>query len=247
IRPCNTTTVDVDRIAWLRVYGIPAHAWNDSFSEQISKQWGLFMKTDDATNKKFSMDVARLLIRTPYQKAVDDFFDVVINGETFHLRVVEDSYGPMRLMVEQSQGKVGRPLMEEIQEEDEEDEGEEEERRRFMEEEEVERDSEGEGDNLLVLNYAVNTINSPCLGINHAANSNLVREDGKENSFISINASHNSNLNQSKGGTASSKGVLMKDNMVLNNGIDMGQEVGEDGPVLSIFSNHIVKEGGAVL
>ncbi|MCI34513.1 hypothetical protein A2U01_0055733, partial [Trifolium medium] len=29
-RPWNPKDVDLDRIVWLRVFGIPAHAWNDN-------------------------------------------------------------------------------------------------------------------------------------------------------------------------------------------------------------------------
>ncbi|MCH95181.1 DUF4283 domain protein, partial [Trifolium medium] len=155
IRPWNPKDVDVDRIVWLRVFGIPAHAWNDNFFALVSKPWGFFMNTDDATSKNLTMDVARILIRTSCQKVVDEFIDVKINAEIFHLRVVEDSYGPMRLMIPQPQGQNGRVVSED------EDEEEEEERRLLAAEEEWERESEGEGENLMALNFFVNAINSP--------------------------------------------------------------------------------------
>ncbi|MCI62952.1 hypothetical protein A2U01_0084209, partial [Trifolium medium] len=52
------------------------------------------------------MDVARLLIQTSCQQVVNEFFDVKVNGEIFHLHVIEDSYGPMRIMVPQSKGMI---------------------------------------------------------------------------------------------------------------------------------------------
>ncbi|MCH79650.1 DUF4283 domain protein [Trifolium medium] len=107
IRPWNAKEVDVDRIIWLRVFGIPACAWNVSFFDQVSKQWGFFLNADDTTGKKLSIDVARILIYTSCQKVVDEFIDVKINCEIFHLRVLEDSYGPMRLMVSQPQVQDG--------------------------------------------------------------------------------------------------------------------------------------------
>jgi hypothetical protein len=83
IRPWTPKDVDLERIVWLRIFGIPVHAWNDEFFAQITKPWGTFMHADDVTSKKLSMDVARLLIRTSCQKAVDKFVNVQVNGEIF--------------------------------------------------------------------------------------------------------------------------------------------------------------------
>jgi hypothetical protein len=62
IPPWNPKDVDVDRVAWLRIFGIPIHVWNDEFFIQVSKPWGTFMNANDVTNKKLTMDVARILI-----------------------------------------------------------------------------------------------------------------------------------------------------------------------------------------
>jgi hypothetical protein len=79
------------------------------------------------------MDVARLLIRTSCQQPVDEFIYVKVNGEIFHLRILEDSYGPMRIMIPQDKGTDGRDKGSNCSEEEE---GEEEERR-LLEVEEV--------------------------------------------------------------------------------------------------------------
>ncbi|PNX58064.1 hypothetical protein L195_g059005, partial [Trifolium pratense] len=76
IRPWNSKDIDVERTIWLRVYGIPIHAWNDSFFAQLVKPWGHFINEDDGTRKKITMDVARLMIRTSCQQVIDEFFDV---------------------------------------------------------------------------------------------------------------------------------------------------------------------------
>ncbi|MCI00190.1 DUF4283 domain protein, partial [Trifolium medium] len=128
IRPWNQKEVDVERIVWLRVFGIPLHAWNDDFFAMVTKPWGFFMNADDVTCKKLTMDVARILIRTSCQKAVDEFIDVKVDGEIFHLRVIEDSYGPMRLMLPMSQDHDGRANGSDSSEDD----GEEEDERRLL-------------------------------------------------------------------------------------------------------------------
>ncbi|PNX88595.1 hypothetical protein L195_g044701, partial [Trifolium pratense] len=76
IRPWSPREVDNERLVWLRVYGIPTHAWNNNFFSLIAKQYGIFLNADDTTSKKLTMDVARILIRTPGLKAVDDFISV---------------------------------------------------------------------------------------------------------------------------------------------------------------------------
>jgi hypothetical protein len=83
IRPWNPKDVDTERIVWLRIFGIPAHAWNDDFFIQVSKPCGTFMNSDEGTTKKLTMDVARILIRTSCQKSVDEFFDVKLTENDF--------------------------------------------------------------------------------------------------------------------------------------------------------------------
>jgi hypothetical protein len=57
---------------------------------------------------------------------VDEFIDVKINDKNFHLRNLEDSYGPMRIMIPQNKNNNGRDNEVESDEEDEEDDEEEE-------------------------------------------------------------------------------------------------------------------------
>ncbi|GAU42969.1 hypothetical protein TSUD_188420 [Trifolium subterraneum] len=126
IRPWNNKEIDNERTIWLRVYGVPAHAWNDNFFAKIVKPWGVYINFDDGTLKKTTMDVARLMIRTSCHHVVDEFCDVKVNGKIFHLRVLEDSYGPMRILIPHTNGHDGRdggePEEEEEEEEEEEDE-----------------------------------------------------------------------------------------------------------------------------
>ncbi|GAU42921.1 hypothetical protein TSUD_283440 [Trifolium subterraneum] len=243
ICPWKPEDVDTDRIVWLRVYGIPAHAWNDSFFAQVSKPWGTLMNEDDVTNKKLSMDVARLLIRTSCQKPVDEFIDVKINNKVFHLRVIEDSYGPMRLMVQQTQGQNGREISEDGDDMEEE---EEEQQRRLMasEEKELENDSEGEGDNLIALNSVVNVINPPLNTFDQLGDKNDLRKEREENSNNIFNDESNLNLESlNSGGEVLSKdrGGSIMGSLSENYDLRLGQEVVADGPILDYNLNQPVK------
>ncbi|PNX97063.1 cysteine-rich receptor-like protein kinase, partial [Trifolium pratense] len=86
------------------VYGITVH----DFFSLITKPIGKFVNANDVTSKKLTMDVARIMIRTREQKVVDEFLEVEINNEFFHLRMIEDSYGPMRIMVAPISNSDGR-------------------------------------------------------------------------------------------------------------------------------------------
>jgi hypothetical protein len=238
IRPWNTKDIDSERIVWIRLFGVPVHAWNDDFFKQVTKPWGIFMKSDNVTSKKLTMDVARVLIRTSCQKPVDEFIDVKVNGEIFHLRVLEDSYGPMRLMISQSNGNDGRDLGSNCSEEEEEEE------RRLAEVEEIpveEIESEGEGENLLALNVIVNANNDPLLICDHGTDSLNDQEGNKDNSNVSLN--NKEKLNSIRGDVAQVGGVVKVDRLAENDGIELGQEGGLGGPVLSINSAQAVKGG----
>ncbi|GAU42390.1 hypothetical protein TSUD_296880 [Trifolium subterraneum] len=67
------------------------------------------------------MDVARLMIRTSCQQITDEFIDVKVNGDIYHLCVLEDSYGPMRIMIPQKNGNEGRDSSVESEEDEEEE------------------------------------------------------------------------------------------------------------------------------
>jgi hypothetical protein len=206
IRPWTPKDVDLERTVWLRIFGIPVHAWNDEFFAQITKPWGTFMHADDVTSKKLSMDVARLFIRTSCQKAVDEFINVQVNGEIFRLRVLEDSYGPIREMVPQNKGQDGRASSRGSSEADEE---EEEARLAMVVEEESEReDGEEQGENLLALNVEVIANNDHLSFVDHGENLIIDKERIEVNSNLPFNTSPNveENLNSGGCGTVGGRG-----------------------------------------
>ncbi|MCI15128.1 DUF4283 domain protein, partial [Trifolium medium] len=106
IRLWNPKEVDNERIVWLRAYGIPVHAWNDGYFSAITASIGTFINVDDCTMKMDCMDVARLMVRTQGIGVVDTIVETVINGDRFDVRLIEDSYGPMRVVVPSKQTEV---------------------------------------------------------------------------------------------------------------------------------------------
>jgi hypothetical protein len=246
IRPWNPKEIDRDRIIWLRIYGIPAHAWNDQFFAQVSKPWGTFMNTDDVTSKKLSMDVARVMIRSSCQIVVDEFLDVKINGDIFRIRVLEDSYGPMRIPLPQGHRKAGKANSEdeddEVDEEEEEEEEEEAERLLKAGEEGKERESEGEGENLWAFNSLDNTHNESTNNLANNAEIIKEKEIRVEDSFISNNGV-GSPLTEEGGFANLEGGTAQQDSLNVKGGHLLGQEGCVVGPAKSTCLHHTIAGG----
>jgi hypothetical protein len=185
--------------------------------------------------KRITMDVARLLVRTSCQQPVDEFDDVMVNGEIFRLRGLEDSNGPMSIVFPQNidaKDRDGDGLSEE--EEDEDDEEEVEGLGRLMVEEVAERESEGDQHNLLALTPPVNALNVE-------DNLSVVFPNG-------LNEKENSNNNFSnKSGGKGDPGVGMKkkDSKFMKGIILLGQEEVVGGPQ-NTTTNHLAITGRVV-
>ncbi|GAU32253.1 hypothetical protein TSUD_53800 [Trifolium subterraneum] len=119
IRPWSTRDVDNDILVWSRVYGISVHAWNDNFFTLLSQPFGTFLNLDESTSKKLTMDVARIMVRMPGFKAVDEFITVKINHEFFQLRIIENSHGPMCIVVPSKGTEQGRDAVNSSSEDEE--------------------------------------------------------------------------------------------------------------------------------
>jgi hypothetical protein len=244
IRPWSPKEIDHERVAWLRVFGIPLHAWNDLFFTQLLKPWGVYMRCDDGTSRKITMDVARLLIRTSCQKPVDEFLDVSVNGEIFHLRVVEDSYGPMRIIDPQTNNSNddkndGFSMDEEDDEEDDEEE-EVEGLGRLMEEEVGERDSNGEPRNITALIPRLNASNDQDF-LSEAVSGG----GGKEQHNNLVSNDSISSFSNTGGVRDSVEGVVLKDNNLVKGKILLGQE-GVVGGSQNSTPNQPIVTGGTV-
>jgi hypothetical protein len=198
----------------------------------LVKPWGEYLNSDDSTTKRITMDVARLLIRTSYQQHVDEFVDVMVNGEIFRLRVLEDSHGPMRIIF--SQNNVGHDRdggsEEEEEEEEEEDKEEVDGIGQLMMEEVAERESEGDQCNPLAITSPVDAL---------TVEDNLsvaLSNNGRDNSTTSP-------LIQSGGKGGPGVEVRKKDSKMMQGRVLLGQEEGVGGPQNNT-SNHFAVKGG---
>ena len=69
-----------ERGAWIRVYCIPAHAWNADFFKICASSCGRFVRVDECTSDRGRIDFARILISTTSLEILNKTSDVLIDG-----------------------------------------------------------------------------------------------------------------------------------------------------------------------
>jgi len=74
----------------VRAYGVPVHAWNDDFFKLCVMGAGRFIRSDECTVDKARLDFARILISTHLIEIVNSTADIVIDGCTYGIKLVEE-------------------------------------------------------------------------------------------------------------------------------------------------------------
>ena len=79
-----------ERGAWLRVYGIPVHAWNDVFFRLCVSGIGRFLYVDECTTDKARVDFTCILIATLNIEIVNKTSKFVVDGAVYAIKIVEE-------------------------------------------------------------------------------------------------------------------------------------------------------------
>jgi len=79
-----------ERGVWVRVYGTPAHAWKINFFKLCVSECGKFVRVDDCTLDRGQIDYARVLITTTSLEVLNLTTDVLVDGTTFSIKLVEE-------------------------------------------------------------------------------------------------------------------------------------------------------------
>lgn len=90
IRKWDKERVPFLRGAWLRMYGVPLHAWNESFFKLCTLECGRFLRSDSCSVDKERFDYARVLVATPSLEVVNSVAKIVVDGEIVDVRIVEE-------------------------------------------------------------------------------------------------------------------------------------------------------------
>jgi hypothetical protein len=79
-----------ERGAWVRIYGIPLHAWNIDFFKLCVFDCGRLLKVDDFTLDKTRFDYARVLISTSSLDILRAEAKVLVDGELLEFTIIEE-------------------------------------------------------------------------------------------------------------------------------------------------------------
>jgi hypothetical protein len=82
--------VKYEQGAWVRLYGVPFHAWNEVFFKLCVMDVGRFVRADACTVDKTRIDFARILISTTQLDIVNSSSDFIIDGGNYSIKLVEE-------------------------------------------------------------------------------------------------------------------------------------------------------------
>ncbi|WJX32140.1 hypothetical protein P8452_20505 [Trifolium repens] len=101
VRPWSPNMVNVKRELWVKVFGIPLHAWGDNLFKVVGARFGEFIDYDDTTASRARLDVARLKIATSIRSRIEAPVEIVVMGMVFELWVVEEEGEKRNIVVEE--------------------------------------------------------------------------------------------------------------------------------------------------
>ncbi|MCI15431.1 sulfate transporter, partial [Trifolium medium] len=78
------------RGAWVRLYGIPLHAWNVNFFKLCVFDCGRFLRADSCAMDKVRLDYARVLIATSSLEVIKKRKNLLVDGILVQIQIVEE-------------------------------------------------------------------------------------------------------------------------------------------------------------
>jgi hypothetical protein len=76
------------RGAWVRLYGVPLHAWNEKFFKLCVFDCGRFLRADNYTVEKDRLDFARVLIATSSLEVVKRVERLLVDDSLIDVQVI---------------------------------------------------------------------------------------------------------------------------------------------------------------
>jgi len=86
----NKEAIPFRRGAWLRLFGIPIHAWSENFFKLCVMDCGTFLCTDDISLERGRFDYACVLISTSSLDIVSAGVHVMIDGKLVDIKIIEE-------------------------------------------------------------------------------------------------------------------------------------------------------------
>ncbi|GLT95584.1 hypothetical protein SLE2022_132580 [Rubroshorea leprosula] len=81
-----------ERFVWVRIQGVPLHAWSEENFSNIANQVGKLISVDEYTLSKDCLDAARILVSTKSKSVLNEEFVLKVKNSTFHITLVEENW-----------------------------------------------------------------------------------------------------------------------------------------------------------
>jgi len=85
----HKAVVPFQRGAWLRVYGIPLHAWNENFFKLCVLESGRYLRTGSWSLDRVRFDFVRVLIATTSLDLVNTTEQILLDGVLCDIKIIE--------------------------------------------------------------------------------------------------------------------------------------------------------------
>jgi len=79
-----------ERGAWVRIYGVPLHAWNYDFFKLCVMDCGRLLRVDDITLERDRFDYARILLSTNFLDVINTETQIMVDGVLFDFKIIEE-------------------------------------------------------------------------------------------------------------------------------------------------------------
>ncbi|GAU30310.1 hypothetical protein TSUD_211670 [Trifolium subterraneum] len=86
----KTDVLSYQRGAWVRLYGVPLHAWNVNFFKLCVLDCGRFLRADSCSADKDRLDFAQVLIATSDLDIVNRVERILVDGSKVEIKIVEE-------------------------------------------------------------------------------------------------------------------------------------------------------------
>jgi len=85
----NKDTLVHERGAWVRIYGVPLHAWNYDFFKLCVYDCGRLLRIDDIALDRDQFDYARVLVSTSSLDIIKSEANILVDGVLFEFKIIE--------------------------------------------------------------------------------------------------------------------------------------------------------------
>ncbi|GKV09274.1 hypothetical protein SLEP1_g20799 [Rubroshorea leprosula] len=92
IKYWSPTDIAEERFVWVRIQGLPLHAWTEESISTIGNHVGKSVKVDEHTISKECLDAARVLVSTKSKTGINEEFLLKVKNNSYNITLVEENW-----------------------------------------------------------------------------------------------------------------------------------------------------------